>query len=79
MCASPVSPVVFRKQPSGLSPLRFHNALAFLSKYPLKDTHFDLFSANVKLEKVMGTKGALITTMELPTPAGVFDIKVNPL
>ena len=71
-------PWTFRKQPSGLSPPRFHNALAFLSKYPLKDTHFDLFAANVKLAKVMGPKGALITTMELPTPAGVVDVTVTP-
>jgi hypothetical protein len=57
-----------------LSPLRYHNALGFLSKHPLTDTEFDLFSANVKLEKVMGTKGALITTMALPNPSGGVDL-----
>jgi len=73
---SSTHPYVARKQPSWLSPLRYHNALGFISKYPLTDTRFDLFKANVPLEWIMGTKGALSTTVHLPGTDGV-DVPVK--
>ena len=60
-----------------MGPLRYHNALGFLSKHPLTDTDFHLFKANEKLEKIMGTKGALVTTMLVPGEDGdVTPLKV---
>jgi hypothetical protein len=53
-----------------MGPLRYHNALGILSKYPLTDTQFHLFKSNVSLEAMMGTKGALVTTMLLPGHEG---------
>jgi hypothetical protein len=67
-----------RKQPSWMGPLRYHNALGILSKYPLTDTQFHLFKSNVSLEAMMGTKGALVTTMLLPGHEGeVTPVKVQ--
>ena len=73
---SDLYPHVAREHPTGRWG-RYHNALAFLSSYPIKGQSFQMFSRTPFLEAVLGTKGALTALIELPPPISATVAFVN--